>query len=76
MIPEYGIYIQDIDEGIPVSINMSGFTGKVATEILGEVWEDEYTGYVYEPGDERVIEMYFLDPEPELLDYDEYDYGE
>lgn len=67
----YGMYIEDIEEPIPICVNMSGFAGFLATKILGEVWEDDYTGYYYEEGDENFVEMFMMVEGPEFEeDYD------
>lgn len=56
----YGMYMEDLKDPIPICINMSGFSGFLATKLLGEVWEDDYTGYYYEEGDENFVEMFML----------------
>ena len=48
-------------------IDIKGLTGQLATELLGEVWEDEYMGYKYHEGDERVMNLFVLDE-----DFDTY----
>ena len=57
---EYGMYISDIEDPVPLTIDVTGLVAKWATQILGEVWEDEYTGYRYEKGDENVVEVFMI----------------
>lgn len=72
---DYGMYISKINEAVPVCIDISGFSAFWATKILGDVWEDEYTGYRYVNGDEDYIDLYILHDDIEfdigfLEDYD------
>jgi hypothetical protein len=53
----YGMYMTDVEEGVPFIIDISGFSGMIATRLLGETWEDDYVGYCYEEGDEAYVEM-------------------
>lgn len=56
----YGMYMEDLIDPIPICLDISGYSGFLATKLLGEVWEDEYTGYCYEEGDESYVELYML----------------
>ena len=74
IMSEYGLYMTDAEIPPIFCVDLTGFTGMWATRILGEVYEDEYTGYVYEEGEENIVEIFVMADEFDLDVGDEIEY--
>lgn len=59
-LSEHGMYMLDCKELPLINVNITGFTGMLATRILGEVWTDNYIGYEYTEGDENYVEIIMI----------------
>lgn len=77
----YGMYMTDCEVFVPFNLGINGFSGMLATRILGEAWNDNYANYSYTEGDEKYMEMLLSVTEEEFKErFDTYleddEYGE